>query len=128
MALPPESSESFIREVDENLRRDQAEEYLKKNGPWLIGAALIFLAAIAGWFYWQNHRAETDAADSERLASALEKAAAGSDAGLAELDKVAAEANEGIATQAKFAIPLKEHMQELRYEHYEVQMKYTSPQ
>ena len=52
LALPTDPAESFVREVDENLRRDQAHDFLKKNGPWIVGAALLFLAAIAGWLYW----------------------------------------------------------------------------
>ena len=48
LALPTDPAESFVREVDENLRRDQARDFLKKNGPWIIGAVLLFLAAVAG--------------------------------------------------------------------------------
>ena len=39
MALEPDTSnEVFLREVDENLRRDQMEQFAKRYGMWLIGA------------------------------------------------------------------------------------------
>ena len=51
MALPPaETDPTFVREVDENLRRDQAQEFLRKNGPWIVGGLLLLLAA---WVVWQ---------------------------------------------------------------------------
>ena len=59
MALPPtEHDESFVREVDENLRRDQTEEWFKKNAPLIAGAALLFLAAVAGFLYWKDRQAK----------------------------------------------------------------------
>ena len=67
MALPTDPAESFVREVDENLRRDQAQDFLKKNGPWIIGAVLLFLAAVAGYLYWQDRQLKASEADTEKL-------------------------------------------------------------
>ena len=67
MALTPEPNEAFVREVDENLRRDQARDFVQTYGKWLIAAAVIFLAAVGGWLYWQNQRAEESAEQSEQL-------------------------------------------------------------
>ncbi len=67
LALPTDPAESFVREVDENLRRDQARDFLKKNGPWIIGAILLFLAAVAGWLYWQDRQQKLAEAETERL-------------------------------------------------------------
>ena len=47
MALPPdETGETFLREVEENLRRDQAADFAKKYGKWLIGGVIL------GWFLY----------------------------------------------------------------------------
>ena len=55
MALTPDTpNESFLREVDENLRRDQLESFAKAYGKWLIGAVILFLAAVGGYLFWQN--------------------------------------------------------------------------
>ena len=48
MALAPgETNEAFIREVDENLRRSQAEEFFRRWGGWLIaGAVLVIVGTV----------------------------------------------------------------------------------
>lgn len=72
MALAPgESTESFMREVDENLRRDQAEKVVKRYGTWFIAAAVLLLAAVAGWLYWRNQQAEQAAVASEQFVAVL---------------------------------------------------------
>ena len=58
MALPPDSSETFLREVDENLRRDQFQDFFKIYGKWLALGVILFLAAIGGWIYWDQLQRE----------------------------------------------------------------------
>ena len=52
MAQPPDISETFVREVDENLRRDDLRDVSKKYAGWLIAAVLLFLVASGGFLYW----------------------------------------------------------------------------
>lgn len=84
MALPSDPSETFVREVDENLRRDQMRDMAKAYGKWVIAAVILFLAAVAGYLYWQNYQREQAAADSETIAAALDKVAAGDAKGARE--------------------------------------------
>jgi hypothetical protein len=103
LALPPtEHDESFAREVDESLRRDQTEQWIKQNGALIGGAVLLLLAALAGWLYWQDKQAKDAAAGSEVLVAAVDdsiakrnKAAEDKLAGLVD------SSSEGIATQAR---------------------------
>jgi hypothetical protein len=68
LALEPDTSnEVFLREVDENLRRDQMEQFAKRYGMWLIGALVLFLIAFAGYLYWQKMQQEKATAQSEEL-------------------------------------------------------------
>lgn len=68
MALTPDTpNEAFLREVDENLRREQLETFAKRYGKWLVAAVVFFLAAVAGYLYWQNREEEKAAAASEEL-------------------------------------------------------------
>lgn len=68
MALPPDTpDESFLREVDENLRRDQAADFAKTYGKWLIAAVILMLAAVGGWLYWQDRQQRETAAQTEEL-------------------------------------------------------------
>lgn len=68
MALPPDSGETFIREVDENLKRDQARDFATKNLPWIIAGVVVFLAAIGGYLFWKNRQQEQAALHSEKMA------------------------------------------------------------
>ena len=84
MALPPDTAESFAREVDENLRRDQMQDAAKRYGSWIAAAVILFLAAVGGYLYWQNHQAKQAAAQSEALSAALDRVTAGNVKGAAE--------------------------------------------
>ncbi|MBA2771371.1 MAG: tetratricopeptide repeat protein [Sphingomonas sp.] len=70
MALTPDTpNESFLREVDENLRRDQMRDFAKSYGMWLIAGVVLVLAAIAGWIYWQDRQKKQAAGQSEELSA-----------------------------------------------------------
>lgn len=69
MALTPDTGESFLREVDENLRRDQLADIGKQYGGWIIAGAVLFLAAIGGWLYWQDRQVKNAQEQSETLAA-----------------------------------------------------------
>ena len=58
MALPPinTTEDSFLREVDEELRRDQLTGFWKRYGRWIIAGIGLGLAALAGWLVWQDRQ------------------------------------------------------------------------
>ena len=111
MALPTDPAESFVREVDENLRRDQAHDFLKKNGPWIVGAILLFLAAVAGWLYWQDRQRKTAELDTERLNAVMSQVGAGQVAQanpqLATLEESGADGVSAAARLTKAAVALE---------------------
>lgn len=95
MALAPgETHESFIREVDENLRRDQAENFVKRYGRWLISALILFIVAVGAYLYWQERQRQQAAEQSQQLLSVLNDITAGR-TGKAEQDKLQALADTG---------------------------------
>ena len=68
LALPPDTQdEAFLREVDENLRRDQMADFAKSYGKWIALAVVLFLAAVGGWLYWQHQQQQKAAQQSEEL-------------------------------------------------------------
>ncbi|HET7708360.1 MAG TPA: tetratricopeptide repeat protein [Sphingomicrobium sp.] len=69
MALTPDTGETFLREVDENLRRDQMSDFAKRYGGWIIAGVVLFLAAIGGWLYWQDRQVKQAQQESETLAA-----------------------------------------------------------
>jgi hypothetical protein len=68
LAQPPDITETFVREVDENLRRDRARDFGKKYAGWLIAAVVLFLAASGGWIYWQDYRTKQSEQAVDQLA------------------------------------------------------------
>lgn len=77
MALPPDTADSFVREVDENLRRDQMAARAKRFGGIAIAAVLLFLLALAGYLYWRDQQAKSAEAGTEQLAIVLQDIGAG---------------------------------------------------
>lgn len=97
-----EHDEAFVREVDENLRRDQTEEWFKKNAPLIAGALLLFLAAVAGFLYWKDRQNKAAAADTETLVAAAEDSIGNRPkAADTKLAGIVDSSSEGVATQAK---------------------------
>lgn len=70
MAITPQSNEAFLREVDEELRRDQLATFWERHGRWLIVGIIAALALFGGWLYWQHHREQVAGAEGEKLADA----------------------------------------------------------
>ena len=78
MALTPDTpDEAFLREVDEDLRRDRMEQFAKRYGSWLIAAVVLFVVAVGGYLYWQNKQQEKATAQSEELMSIYNNIGAG---------------------------------------------------
>jgi hypothetical protein len=68
LAQPPDISETFVREVDENLRRDRLRDFFRQNGAWLIVGLVLFLAACGGIIWYQQHREKLAEKHVEQLA------------------------------------------------------------
>jgi hypothetical protein len=68
LAQPTDTTETFVREVDENLRRDRMAELGKKYGSWLIAGLILFLAVCAGLIWFQQHRHQNSESEVEQLA------------------------------------------------------------
>ncbi|MEO6226053.1 MAG: tetratricopeptide repeat protein [Sphingomicrobium sp.] len=70
MAQTPEINQTFLREVDDNLRRDRLRDFARKNGKWLIVALVLFLVASGGFIWWQQHRQQQSEQQVEQLVDA----------------------------------------------------------
>lgn len=77
MALTPQNNDAFIREVDDEMRREQMSAIGRRYGLWIIGAVLLALAAFGGWTWWQHHQTSLAAEQGEKLATALDEIAQG---------------------------------------------------
>jgi hypothetical protein len=61
-------SDTFVKEVDENLRRDRIRDFTRENAALLIGALVLFLALCAGLIFWHEYRARKAQEHVEQLA------------------------------------------------------------
>ena len=104
MAIKPNDGETFVREVDEELRRDRINTIVSRYGWWIVAAILLVLAAIGGFIWWQNYKAQQAARQGETLLEALDSIEGGNrNAALPKLDQLAGSGVEGYEAAALFA-------------------------
>jgi len=103
LAQPPDTAETFVREVDENLRRDQLRDFFKKNGTLLVVALILFLAASGGFIWYQQHKEQRSETEVEQLAQIFKDISVGSTAKLpAQLDDLSKAGSKGVRASAMF--------------------------
>jgi len=101
LAVTPRDPESFYREVDEELRRDQLSRFARRFGPMLAAAVLLFLAAIAGLIWWENHKQVEAESQAETLKGIFDDINAGNSKGVdARIDQLSKEGNAGYRASA----------------------------
>jgi hypothetical protein len=94
----------IFREVDEDVRRDKAEEFWRKYQNYFLAAAILVVIATAGWRYWDSQRLQSAQAAGARFDAALELERSGKDAeAAAAFGKLAADAPGGYRLLSRFA-------------------------
>jgi hypothetical protein len=105
LAQAPETNEAFLREVDDELRRDQAMHLWRRWGRIAIGAIIIGLIALAAWLFWRNQQHEARGVEGEQMAQAMQKLEAGDVAGAKQvLDPLAQSKTKGYRAAAQMAL------------------------
>lgn len=82
MAQPPSKTgpsleDAFLREVDEEVRRDQLSGLWKRWGTLIITLVVALLAGLAGWLWWQDQQEKAAGASGEQLVQAIDKMGVG---------------------------------------------------
>lgn len=77
MAVTPEPNQAFLREVDDELRRDRAEQFFRRYGRLVILAVGLFLAAAGGYLWWQSQREAAAGQKAETFDQAVADIAGG---------------------------------------------------
>lgn len=97
-------SETFVREVDENLRRDQLRDFFKAYGNWLIAALVLFLAASGGFIWWKQHQVQQHEAEIEQLAQVYKEIGSGNASQAPQqLDQLSKSGSDAVRASALFA-------------------------
>jgi hypothetical protein len=103
LALPPDSTDTFMREVDENLRRDRALDFAKKYGGWLIAGVIVFLIASGGFIYWQSYSQRHSEGQVEQIAQIFKDIGSGDTTSTAKrLDDLSDSGSKGVRATAQF--------------------------
>lgn len=96
------SSDTLLREVDEELRKDRVRKLWRQTGPWVIGAAVAVVLGVAGYEGWNWWTKSQSAGDSDQFYAAAELAEGEDLAGAkAAFDQVIAEGG-GYAVLSQF--------------------------
>lgn len=117
MAQPPDTSDTFLREVDENLRRDQIRDWFKENGNLLIGAVVLFLVLSGGLIWYQQHKRDLAEQHVEQLAQVYRDIGVGNTAKVPQqLDDLSNASSKAVRATAMFtraAFALQQNDQKL---------------
>lgn len=100
-----DGTDSFIREVQEELRREQFARLWERYGTYVIVAAVLLVLAVAGYKYWEYDRIATAEASGARYAAAVGLVESGK-AGEAQktFEDLATSAPAGYATLSRLQI------------------------
>ena len=71
MASTPPTEEAFLREVDDELRREQIQSMWKRYGRYMLGAVLLALAAFAAFLFWRAHSQQQAEKRGEDMSAAI---------------------------------------------------------
>jgi hypothetical protein len=93
----------FIREVEEEYRRDKAIEFWKRYQNWIIALAILIVVGAGGWRYMQSQEKAAQEAAGARFEAAIQMAREGKaqDAEQAFLE-IARSGPKGYAILARF--------------------------
>jgi hypothetical protein len=91
----------FIREIDEDLRRENLEKLWRKYGGYALVLAVAVVLAIAAYTGWQRYSESQRAERARQYESALQLVASGDAKASEELAALAADDGDGYAALAR---------------------------
>lgn len=105
MAVPPETHEAFIREVDEELRRDELARLWKRWGRVLIAVIVVGLIALAAFLWWRDHQAKEAGLEGQKLTAAIDQLSSGrTEQALPALRELSKSSRSGYRAAAQLAL------------------------
>ena len=90
----------IFREIDEELQQEKAAKLWKRFGPYVIALAVLVIAAVAGYRFWQSFEADQRVAQSARYEAAAKMLGEDPGAAAAEFGALAGEGNAGYTALA----------------------------
>lgn len=104
LAIKPNDGETFLREVDEELRKARVNNFVTRYGWAIILGIVLFLGSIGGFIWWQGRQEAAVEAKGETLLNALERMeSGGSNAAMPMLNELAESDVDGYRAAGLFA-------------------------
>jgi hypothetical protein len=91
----------IFQEVDEDLRRERALKLWQKYGNYIIGAAVLVVAATAGFVAWRDYDRKQAEAGAAQYIAAIDQVQAGQPSAAPAIAHVAQEGRGGYAVLAR---------------------------
>lgn len=105
MAVPPETNEAFLREVDEELRRDELARLWKRWGRVLIAVIAVGLIAFGAFLWWSDYQAKQAGVEGEKLTAAIDQLSSGrTDQAIPTLRELSKSSRGGYRAAAQLAL------------------------
>jgi hypothetical protein len=79
LARSPETNEAFIREVDDEVRREQTEKLARRYGVIVAVVVVLALAAFGGTLWWRSHQADVAGERGDQYMAAMSAISGGRD-------------------------------------------------
>lgn len=77
MAAPPQTNEAFLREVDEELRRDELAGLWRRWGRLGLALIAVGLIAFAAFLWWRDYQQKQAGVEGQKLSAAIEQLSRG---------------------------------------------------
>jgi len=98
----------IFREIDDDIRRDQAIDVWKKYGPLFFAFGLILVALTAGYRFYTHYETQKAEALGSRFQAAIEASTAGkTDEATKEFSAIAADGGVGYALLSRFRLAIE---------------------
>ena len=95
--------DQFIREVDEEYRREKVAQIWRRFSGLIVGVAILIVAAVGGWRYWQYAQAQRAGVAATRFEDAMKLSREGKpEESERALQALAGDAPAGYALLARF--------------------------
>ena len=122
MAQPPDITDTFVKEVDENLRRDRIRDFFRENGGWIAAGVVLFLIISGGIIWYQQYREQRAERQVEQLAQIYKDIGVGDTAKVPQqLDDLSQSGSKAVRASALFtraAFALQQNDQKLAIASY----------
>jgi hypothetical protein len=103
LAIRPHDPDTFMREVDEELRKDRLNQFVARYGWAILAGVVLVLAAVGGLIWWNNQQRAEAGSQGESLVDALDSIEAGNrSAAAAKIGELAESDVEGYRVAALF--------------------------